>query len=176
MNKKNKEHYQQKLLMALGIMLIILLAMIIVAPLFYRQYATGKLADLLDKKYGKDGWIAASVVSDNQRGEQINLYRTLYFKLFYPKFISFTPYKKLRFTHNCVWATTPPHYAVLIYCREGTFAYRWSMKKSRWYVSYSNSVDILPKREREKILNSLKVINRIDGLNFSKNNVNATYP
>jgi hypothetical protein len=41
---------------------------------------------VLDDEYGPDGWVAVWVVSDNQSGEQINLYRTIYLKLLYPKY------------------------------------------------------------------------------------------
>lgn len=57
-----------------------------VAPRIYRSHTTNELARVLDDEYGPDGWVAVWVVSDNQSGEQINLYRTIYLKLLYPKY------------------------------------------------------------------------------------------
>ena len=157
-----------KVLIASSVALALLPVAIVLAPRLYGNHATSKLAGQLDDKYGTEGWVAAWVVSDGQSGEQINLYRTLYLKLFHPKFLSLTPYEKLRFTHKTGWATMPPHYAVLVYCSEGEFAFRWSMKKDSWYVSYQNSIVILPGWEKEKIHGKLAHIERVSGLNVPK--------
>ena len=146
----------------------ILFVVLLLAPLLYRHHVTGQLASQLDEEYGKDGWVAAWLLSDNQPGEQIDLYRTLYLRLFHPRLLSLTPYENLQFTHKAGYATMPPHYGVLVYTQDGEFAYRWSMKRDAWYISYQNSFEILPVWDREKILTTLKAVQRVDGLNLSK--------
>ena len=91
-------------LAGLGIFILAL----VVAPVLYQHHATGELTRQLDEKYEKNGWVAAWVVSDRQIGEQINLYRTLYLRLLYPKCLALTPYRKLQFTHKTGWANMPP--------------------------------------------------------------------
>ena len=144
------------------------IAVIAITPVFYRHHVTGKLARLLDKKYGENGWVAAEVVSDGQSGEQINLYRTEYLQRLYPRYLALTPYRNLQFTHKTGWANMPPHYAVLIYSAAGEFAYRWSMKKGAWYISHHNSITILPPWEQAKIIDAMKAIERVHGLNLPR--------
>jgi len=42
----------------------VLAAVVGLAPSLYRDHVTNELSTHLDEKYGKDGWVAAWVVSD----------------------------------------------------------------------------------------------------------------
>jgi len=42
------------------------------------------------------------------------------------------------------------------------------MKEGSWYISYQNSINILPVWEKEKILGKLANIDRVKGLNVPK--------
>ncbi|MFW6414206.1 MAG: hypothetical protein ACOCZS_02785 [Verrucomicrobiota bacterium] len=159
---------KRRVLVAISVTLAVLAVAIVLSPRLYRNHTTNDLASQLDEKCGTDGWAAVSVVSDGQPGEQINLYRTLYLKLLYPKCLSLTPYKSLQFTHKTGWANMPPHYAIIVYTPDGEYAYRWSMKENSWYISYQNSITILPVWEKEKILGTLTRIERVNGLNVPK--------
>ena len=137
-------------------------------PHVYRIYTTQKLAAKLDNKHGQDGWVATWIAADGQYGEQINLYRTLYVSLLYPKLIGLTPYKKLRFTHKCGYAHMPPHYAVHVFDEKNVSSYRWSMKHNDWYIAYgceyAPAYTHAPPEMKEPIL-SMWDMERIQGLN-----------
>jgi hypothetical protein len=138
---------------------------IVLLPHAYRCYVTHKLTKELDEKHGKTGWVASGLSADAQGGEQINLYRTVYFKLLHPKFISLTPYKNLTFTHKTMYAHTPPHYAVMIETPNHSYSYRWSMKKNSWYITSDSSHDNYPDWIMTDITSNLRNQKRRSGLN-----------
>lgn len=136
------EHHQQAVRLrrlrrwaTLTVCLVGLTAAIFASPL-YRAYVNARFITLMDDTHGEDNWQKTYWGADHQEGQEIQLYRTLYVALLYPKFRRYTPWATMSFTHKTTCAYQPWHYYIGIRSGEKQHCFYWSMKENRWVSTW----------------------------------------
>jgi hypothetical protein len=154
-------------LKAISILCFAVIGLAAVLPPIYRWYVNRRFAADMTSEFGQSGWAIVGMGADHQGGQQLHLYRTLYVRFLNPRWISYTPWKKLTFTHKTSCVVRPWHYWINVVAKDREITYYWSMRNNEWVSMWDSPLSRYWPAKREDVARQLAGIRREHGMNYA---------
>ena len=151
-----------------SLVLLFAIGVVITLPAIYGRYVNHRFSSEMDSTFGPSGWAIIRMGADHQNSEQLNLYRTLYVRFIYPKWLNLTPWEKLRFTHETSCLFRPWHYWLNVVTQDREITYYWSIRENKWVNIWDNPIARHPPSARKEYMEQRDNYERRHGLNIAK--------